>query len=321
MLKRTITKILPIVIFTAIVFLSAAACSVLERWHGRPPKIDRARAAYEAPETVGRLGSAEITESSGLAASKCQANVLWTHNDSGDGPYLFAIDPAGKHLGVWRVPNAKNVDWEDMAAFKDAAGKCLLYVGDIGNSAKEKRERLLIYRVPEPEVLPESASTTRQSAPQTMAADVLEFSYPERPHDAETLLVNPKTAEIYVITRHRTEPAATFTLDGGFGNGVRAARKVGEIKVPAVPFGFLTGGDISSDGTRMVLSDYFAAYEMYLPTGADNFEEIFFAEPIPVDLGPRKQGEGVAYSADGRFIFATSEGVHQPLQRILRIEK
>ncbi|MBK9154424.1 MAG: hypothetical protein IPM25_09455 [Chloracidobacterium sp.] len=321
MLKRTITKFLPLVIFAALFSIAGASCSVIESWHGRPPKIDRSRSRYSAPEEAGKLGSAEITESSGLAASKCREDLFWTHNDSGDGPYLFAIDPAGRHLGVWRVPNAENVDWEDIAAFKDADGQCFVYIGDIGNSAKEKRERLLIYRVREPEVLPASASTVRQSARETAAADVLEFRYPDGLHDAETLLVHPKTARIYVVTRHRTEPAGVYTFDGGFGNGVLTARRIGEVKVPAVPFGFLTGGDIANGGTRLVLSDYFAAYELTLPNDADNFDAIFLSEPVAIDIGKRKQGEGIAYSAGGRSILATSEGVQQPLQRILRIEQ
>ena len=33
-----------------------------------------------------------ITESSGLAASRLHPGVYWTHNDSDDGPYVYAVD-------------------------------------------------------------------------------------------------------------------------------------------------------------------------------------------------------------------------------------
>ncbi|MGC5410674.1 ABC transporter substrate-binding protein, partial [Streptomyces sp. DT225] len=33
-----------------------------------------------------------ITESSGLAASRLHPGIYWTHNDSDDGPYVFAVD-------------------------------------------------------------------------------------------------------------------------------------------------------------------------------------------------------------------------------------
>ena len=55
---------------------------------------------FGQPEVVAKIASSEITESSGLAVSKCQANVFWTHNDSGDGPFLYAFDPSGKKLGT-----------------------------------------------------------------------------------------------------------------------------------------------------------------------------------------------------------------------------
>ena len=35
-----------------------------------------------------------ITESSGLAASRQHPGIYWTHNDSDDGPYLYAVDSA-----------------------------------------------------------------------------------------------------------------------------------------------------------------------------------------------------------------------------------
>ena len=33
-----------------------------------------------------------IDEASGIAASRKNPNVLWTHNDSGDGPLLYALN-------------------------------------------------------------------------------------------------------------------------------------------------------------------------------------------------------------------------------------
>jgi len=36
--------------------------------------------------------SPRLIESSGVAVSHTYPGVLWTHNDSGDGPYLYATD-------------------------------------------------------------------------------------------------------------------------------------------------------------------------------------------------------------------------------------
>src|SRR5205823_7980777 len=95
---------------------------------------------YNPPVVVGTIRSHDITESSGLAASKCQENVFWTHNDSGDDAFIFAINAAGDDLGTWKVPNATNYDWEDIAETKDSRGKCFLYIGEIGDNQRKRPE-------------------------------------------------------------------------------------------------------------------------------------------------------------------------------------
>ena len=65
-------------------------------------------------EEVGVLPD-ELRESSGLAISRTQPGVLWSHNDSGDGPNLYAVDISGKLLAQYRVDNALARDWEDIS--------------------------------------------------------------------------------------------------------------------------------------------------------------------------------------------------------------
>src|SRR4030095_7791087 len=71
-----------------------------------------------APRVLEVTGAVpdELKESSGLAISRTQPGVLWSHNDSGDGPNLSAIDGSGKLLGVFRGTGAMARDWEDIAA-------------------------------------------------------------------------------------------------------------------------------------------------------------------------------------------------------------
>ena len=75
----------------------------------------------------------------------------------------------------------------------------------------------------------------------------------------------------------------------------------------------LTGGDISPDGKRVVVCDYFSAYEFVLPESASNFDEIWKQTPLAVELGKRDIGEAVGYSIDGNAIFATSEKKNSPV--------
>ena len=87
-------------------------------------RSQRAMAAYRANnrahlarvlEELAVLPDA-LRESSGLAVSRRQPGVLWSHNDSGDGPNLYAIDLSGRLLATIPVANAAARDWEDIAS-------------------------------------------------------------------------------------------------------------------------------------------------------------------------------------------------------------
>src|SRR2546422_11455931 len=62
----------------------------------------------------GTFQSPRLIESSGVAVSHAYPGVLWTHNDSGDGPYLYATDLRGTDRGALLVPGAQAIDWEDI---------------------------------------------------------------------------------------------------------------------------------------------------------------------------------------------------------------
>lgn len=307
------------VILSVWVGFSVVSCGLAASGDRRRPDFDERTSQYEQPRVVGEIKSVEITESSGLAASPCQQNVFWTHNDSGDGPYIYAIDSSGANLGTWNVQNAENTDWEDLAAFKDSNGQCFLFIGEIGNTEKAERMEHKIYRVREPVVTQQNSNSSRNDTAPTELADVMIFRYPDASHDAESLLVHPRTGEIYILTKHRNKPSSIYKIQPDFGTGgVTTAQKIAEVSVPAIPNGFLTGGSISPDGIRVVVCDYAAAYELMLPSGIENFDEIWKQKPVAIDLGRRKQGEAISYSADGTSIFATSEKRGSPLIEVKR---
>ena len=310
MLNKTITKFFVFVIFAAFV----SSCHSKANGEDEPPLFDQAATNYEKPKIIGRIESGEIKESSGITMSLCQPDVIWTHNDSGDGPFIYAMSSKGKHLGTWQVRNARNFDWEDIASSKDSLGKCHIYIGETGNTDKNERAEHKIYRFEEPAVVASDSSSTGKNALQTAAAEILVFTYPDSRHDAETLLVHPQTGNIYLLTKQRNKPSGVYKLKPVFDDPATAeAEKISDITVPAVPNGLLTGGEISPDGKRVILCDYFSGYELLLPEGNANFDDIWKQKPIAIELGDRKQGEAIGYSADGLSIFATSEGKNQPI--------
>jgi hypothetical protein len=311
---RTIAKFAAFVILFAGVFGLFSACAYVSS--GTKPADSNA--VYEPPRIVGKIANPDITEASGLAASKCQPDVFWTHNDSGDDAFIFAINSRGENLGTWRVRNAENIDWEDIAEFEDSAGTCFVYIGDIGDN-KLKRDVHTIYRIREPQVSTAGANTTRKNSLETEPAETLNFRYADRDENAETLMVHPVSGDIYVLTKNRDSPSGVFKLKPLFGTvDAQRAELVADLKVPSIPNGLLTGGDISPNGRRVVICDYSDGYELILPAGDANFDDIWKQAPTRIDLGERDTGEAVGYSADGSTIYATTENKHAPIIEVRR---
>lgn len=305
---QNIAKFAAFVILLGVGLLNLAACA--SDSFGSKRKVTNS--VYTDPQVVGHLANTDITEASGVAASKCQPGVFWTHNDSGDEAFIFAFNAAGDNLGTWRVKNAENNDWEDIAEIRDASGACFIYIGDIGDN-KLRRDVHTIYRVREPSVSPSDVGSMRKNARETDAAERLNFSYSDSDQNAETLMVHPAIGDIYVLSKSHDKPSGVYKLKPNFGGGVESAERIAEIKVPSIPFGLLTGGDISPDGRRVVLCDYADGYELTLPNGDNNFDDIWKQQPLEIDLGDRDTGEAVGYSADGSAIFATTEKKRAPI--------
>lgn len=309
-MRRFVAGVL--VLMLAVCAAGACGCAA-----AAPPRKEKSAAAMEmgarAPEVKrreARLEERAVDESSGVAASRRHPGLLWTHNDSGDGPYLYAFDPEGRRRGVWRVTNAKSDDWEDMAAGPGPEpGRPYLYVGDIGDNGRE-RPHVSVYRVPEPQVAPEDADSTRKRPRATEPAEEIRLKYPDGRHDAEALLVHPSTGDIYVVVKSVEAVCGVYRLRAGQATaGVNTLERVGEFRSPSPLGSLVTGGAISPDGHRVVICDYLSAYELRLPEEPGAlFEAVWRQPPAVVALGPRRQGEAVCYRPDGAALFATSEG-------------
>ncbi len=320
MSKKTITKNSSFVITLIIFCCLASGCfSVSSSQSGNNDRAnENAPTQYGKPEVVGTIKTGEIKESSGLVASKCQENVFWTHNDSDDGAYLFALNSTGEKLGTWKIKDAKNIDWEDIATIKNAGGECILYVGDIGNNARSRSD-FTIYLVQEPQVSEAAKNSSKKNPLAVEDGDAIKFDYPDGRPDAETLLVHLQTGDVYVLTKRLQGAAGVYKLPKNFSlEKINRLEKTADFTVPAIPNGFLTGGDVSSDGKRIIICDYFAAYEIVLPESSKNFDEIWKEKPQTIELGERTQGEAVCYSADGNSIYATSEKANSPLIEVRR---
>lgn len=285
---------------------------------GQPQTQSRRTERYGAPVKLGVLQEAAINESSGMVASRANPGLFWTHNDSGDGPFIYAFDRQGKSRGVWRVQGASARDWEDIAAGPGPeANRSYLYVGDIGDNSS-KRASIEIYRVIEPTIAAADARATKSKPRVTEAAETIRLRYPDGSHDSETLLVHPVSGDVYVITKEFLGKAGVYKAKAPLDSRrTISLSHAGDVSIPSLLGGFVTGGDISPDGRRVAICDYTQGYELVIGEGK-SFDEIWKQGIKSLTLGSRKQGEAIAYRLDGKALLTTSEGLHSPLIEIVR---
>ncbi len=304
-----------------------------------------------APYTrTGQFASDAIDESSGLAASWRYDDLLWTHNDSGDTARLFLIRTDGALVAEVHLADIPAVDWEDMAigpcSTKPQAPACI-YVGDIGDNLK-RRENVVIYRFEEPTIPAEFlANFDAETPPLTLkveAVDAIWFTYPEGPRDAETLMVHPQTAAIYIIEKNDTPDAPVFRVpnpEPGISSHSQEPARATQIATLhhaglSGLVAMLTAGAIAPDGREFTVRTYLQAFTYCLPEHEtadtpESFETIFSADPVPGRLPLTRQGEALTYARSSppsndntqmnpkeHALWITSEGANAPIFRVQR---
>jgi hypothetical protein len=264
---------------------------------------------YGPSTRITTIKNGSITESSGLAASRTTPGAYWTHNDSGDGPFIYAFNTRGDTLGTFRVPGATNRDWEDIAIGPGPQpNRSYLYIGDIGDN-DQKRPEVIVYRIPEPQITPADKNSTKSRPSPTESAEAFRLVYPDGKHDAEALMVHPATGNLYIMTKVAFGNPTVYEADAPFTAGkLITLKRLGEVHTASILGGAITGGSISPDGRRVALCDYFGGYELLLPPTSKNFDDIWKQKATSFNLGKRKQGESITYRLDGNAVLATSEG-------------
>jgi hypothetical protein len=206
------------------------------------------------------------------------------------------MTPRGDACGSVRLDGALNFDWEDIAS-RQVGAHGILYVADIGDNDRV-RDSITIYRVDEPELATGSVDAER-----------FDLTFPRRAFDAEAIVVEPDTEDLYVVTKDFAGRADVFVARGPLGS-TTTLEPVGSVRL-AGPLAVVTGASLDPTGERVILSTYASGYQLTLPEG-EPFDEIWSQEPVRVDIGSRAQGEAVAYLRSGD-IFSGSEGEGSPL--------
>lgn len=312
---------------------------------------DRALAAYsdvhadEAALAVEVLGAMppELTETSGVAISRRDAGVIWSHNDSGDTPTLYRIDRTGRLTGTFELGGAEAFDWEAMdigpclapSTSDDVDGSSdtevdaslegsedtspesepsrdCLYAADVGDNGLQ-RESVTVYVVAEPG--PERSDGILQGV------RALHLSYPDGARDSEAVAVPPEGGLI-LITKGRTPD-----IDLHWVSPSLLAESIGSPDVLPLPPGVrlpiepdwqvgraVTGAAVHPDGHILAVRTYSEIRFYQWPLGDEPVEAA-----RPCHLGSTEpQGEAIAFDTDGHLLLTSEDrsGIEGMLLRV-----
>jgi len=248
---------------------------------------------------TGRFQDPDLRESSGVARSRAHPRVLFTINDSGNPPEVFATDSSGRPLGRWLVPGIRNRDWEALSIGPCPAGSCF-YIADIGDNL-EREPQVVIYRVR----VPAGLQVFRGVAdPGPLDLDSAVVRYPDGPHDAEATWVDD-TGDLFIVTKGRSGGVKLFRVRAA---AFLARQPVTATLVQRLPIEpeqrvgrLVTDAARSPDGRRVAIRTY---TELYLfpraPAGR-------LGPPTVCNVaGLEPQGEGLDWLDDRRLVL-TSE--------------
>ncbi|MES2278792.1 MAG: hypothetical protein V4592_22365 [Bacteroidota bacterium] len=263
-------------------------------------------------ETItGYIQDAVMDEASGIAASTTHPGIYYIHNDSGDTSRFFAITPEGKlkttyyYKGDPTEPLGAR-DCEDIAVGPGPdKGKSYIYLGDIGDNRAE-RKYLTVYRFEEqPAIGPDSVKH--------VDATPLYIKYPDGAKDAETLMVDPVEQLLYIVSKRKNSVIVyTTPLAYKAGDTITLTKRSTVHLGGIPPFKWVTAGDISKDGSQILLRNYNAVYYWKRPEGMPVWQ-VMTQKPTKLYYKKEKQGEAIGFTPDGKGYYTASEGIGEPI--------
>lgn len=280
-----------------------------------PPDAAAPCPKYKQPVKTGTVTLNVLDETSGLVVSRTNPGVIWAHNDSGDIARLYALDTKGKHLGSYSLTGVTAYDYEDMATGPGpAAGATYLYVGDIGDNIKA-RSTVRVYRVKEPAVKADQAPVTAALS----GVDTLTLKYPDGAHDAETLLVDPKNGDLYIVVKDLLTGVSPVYRSAApqDDKGTRTLTKVttltfGKGNLAGAKFTATTAGDVSAAGDLILIKTYLDVFIWRRPVGI-SLAKALDGKPCALPIASEPQGEAIAFDAKTNGYYTLSEHSKQPL--------
>jgi len=205
--------------------------------------------------------------------------------------------------------------------------KNYLYVGEIGDN-KAHHQRKYIYRIAEPVVSGKDTVITN--------VDVITFQYPDKPRDAEALMVDPLTRDIFIISKREESPVVyRLPFPHDLNNTLTAQIVVSDLRLPLadkdtmntgsekVVNGYhylyyyqIVGADISPDGSEMLVKSYSAVY-YWKRNEKESVIDMLKRAPSILPYSPEPQAEAIAFDVQGRGYYTLNERLKGNKQQLI----
>lgn len=251
---------------------------------------------------VADLKRQDYKELSGIAASQHYVGVFYVHEDSGNSNEVFITNKKGEDLGKIVLDGLSNRDWEDIAYGPGPdPTKKYIYVAEIGDN-DAKYSSVFVYRFPEPVIDVNSAGNSVHLTP-----DKLQFTYPKGAVNAESLMLDPLTKDLYIVTK---EKAKSTLYVAKYPQSSSSSTVLTPLAL--LPFDLLTAADISADGKEILVRN--TGQIWYWQRGLnESVAQTILRKPMDAPYsGNEHQGEAICFAADGSGYFSTSETKKYP---------
>ena len=259
----------------------------------------------EETASLGSLEHEDLDESSGLMISRSIPDLMWSHNDSGDDARLFALGLDGRHRGIFVLEGVEAEDWEDSAMAVDPeTGEGILLVGDIGDNAGD-RASISVLMIPEPEagLLDAETDTTLTEV------SALSLVYPdERALNADTLLADPQTGDLYIVAEDEDDRVVLFRKPAPHVADTTTTLE----EVVTLDIDYPTGGAFSPLGDQLLLRTADEGH-LWLRDASFGLVDALEAGDCAVPIAEEERGESIDFVADGSGYITSSEEAHQPV--------
>jgi hypothetical protein len=245
---------------------------------------------YAEPEVVATVSDDRLVEVSGIVRSRQHPGITWMHNDSGDGPVVYAVDDEGRTASAYNL-GILTLDPEDLAIGPGPGGD-VLYFADIGDNFAF-RPIVSLYRFAEPDPLGGTLGDVER----------IDLVYPDGPVDSEAVAIDPVTGDLLLATKAGSSPTRVYRAGASelVAGGSVDLELVVELELGAS----VTAIDITPSGDRVAMRGY---HELWLwPRSDVDLASVLGSAPCLLASPEERQGEAVTFGANGS-IYTVSEG-------------